>query len=102
MRVVIYIMMCLFANLLLDANAQSIRNSSNMLVGKIETNGIVRDKNNMTIGKFESDGDVRYRNNMLVGKIEANGTIRDRNNMIIGKVWFKLGNSESSGGLILE
>lgn len=48
---------------------QNIRNGSNMLVGKIEANGVVRDGSNMTIGKIESDGDVRDRNNMLVGRI---------------------------------
>ena len=65
---------------------QDIRNSSNMLVGRIEGNGIVRDCNNMTVGKIESDGDVRDKNYMLVGKVETNGTIRDKNNMTIGKV----------------
>lgn len=65
---------------------QEIRNSSKMLVGRIEANGIVRDCNNMTVGKIESDGDVRDKNYMLVGKVETNGTIRDKNNMTIGKV----------------
>lgn len=65
---------------------QDLRNSSKMLVGKIDANGIVRDYNNMTIGKIESDGDIRDRNSMLVGKIERNGTILDKNNMTIGKV----------------
>ena len=44
----------------------------------------VRDKNNMLVGKMESDGIVRDRNNMMVGKVEAGGTVRDRNNMTIG------------------
>ena len=76
----------MFFFVITSCQGQTIRDNSNMLVGKIETNGIVRDRNNMMIGKFESDGDVRNKNNMLVGKIEKNGTIRDRNNMTIGKV----------------
>ena len=65
---------------------QDIRNSSKMLVGRIEANGMVRDCNYMTVGKIESDGDVRDKNYMLVGKVETNGTIRDKNNMTIGRI----------------
>ena len=70
----------------LICDAQSFCNQSNMLVGKIESGGIVRDKNNMMVGKFASDGDVMNKNNMLVGKIEKNGSIKDKKNMTIGRV----------------
>ena len=67
-----------------NCQSQTIRDSHNMLICKIESSGIVRDKNNMMIGKIESDGKDKH--NMLVGKIETNGTVRDKNNMTIGKV----------------
>lgn len=66
--------------------SQDLRNSSNMLIGKIESDGIVRDQTNMMIGKIRSDGTIANRNNMIVGKIEKDGTIRDCSNMKIGKV----------------
>ena len=65
---------------------QNIRNGSNVLVGKIEANGVVRDGSNMTIGKIESDGTIRDKYNMLVGKVETNGAVRDKNNMTIGRI----------------
>lgn len=65
---------------------QDIRNGSNVLVGKIEANGVVRDGSNMMIGKIESDGTIRDKHNMLVGKVETNGAVRDRNNMTIGRI----------------
>ena len=46
---------------------QSLRNGSNMLVGKIDTNGVIRNASSTMIGKFESNGDIRDfdRNDML-------------------------------------
>lgn len=67
-------------------DAQSLYNNSNMLVGKIEPNGIVKDHNNMMIGKIETDDDIRDKNYMLVGKVDPDGTVKDKNNMMIGKV----------------
>lgn len=68
----------------LFCNAQSLRYSSNILIGKIDQNGTVRDSNNKMIGKYESDGDVRDRNNMHIGRVKSDGTVVDRNNMTIG------------------
>ena len=36
--------------------SQDLRNSSNMLIGRIESDGVVRDHANMMIGKIGSDG----------------------------------------------
>ncbi len=36
--------------------SQDLRNSSNMLIGMIESDGVVRDHANMMIGKIGSDG----------------------------------------------
>ena len=57
--------------------AQSLYDGSNMLIGKIEFNGIVRNQSNMMIGKIDSDGTILNRNYMTVGKIDKDGTIRD-------------------------
>ena len=66
--------------------AQPLLNSSNMFIGKIESDGTVHDKMNMMIGKFGSDGIIKNRNYMTVGKIERDGIIRDHSYMMIGKV----------------
>lgn len=79
----LFIVFLLMVNMLA---AQSVFNSSNMMVGKIETDGRVGDSHNMMIGKIETDGDIRDKNYMLVGKIERSGTIRDKNYMLLGKV----------------
>lgn len=81
-----YMLLIVFLVIVNVLEAQSVFNSSNMMVGKIEIDGTVRDRNNMMIGIFESDGDVRDKNYMLVGKIERGGTIRDKNYMLLGKV----------------
>ena len=43
-----------------------------------------RDSNNMQLGKVESDGTVRNANNMRIGRIFDDGTVRNNNNMRIG------------------
>jgi len=63
---------------------QDLRNSSNMLVGKIEKDGIIRDRSNMSIGKVDGDGVVKDKNNMLIGRVKSDGTVVDRNNKTIG------------------
>ena len=45
-------------------HAQDIRNDSNMLIDKFESDGTVRDRSNMMVGRFKSDGTVVNRNNM--------------------------------------
>lgn len=57
--------------------AQSLYDGSNMLIGRIESDGLVRDQANMMIGKIGSDGTILNRNYMTVGKIDKDGTIRD-------------------------
>jgi len=81
---VFLIIVMIGASLLCDA--QSLYNSYNMHIGKIESDGLVRDRSNMMIGKFRSDGTIENRNYMMMGKIERDGTIRNRSNMMIGKV----------------
>lgn len=39
----------------LYCGAQSLRDRSNMMIGKVESSGTIRDRNNMTIGHVESD-----------------------------------------------
>lgn len=64
--------------------SQDLRNSSNMLIGKVESDGIVRDRSNMMIGKVDGDGEVKDRNNMQVGRVNPDGTVVDRHNMTVG------------------
>lgn len=59
------------------SNSQDLRSSSNMLIGKIESDGTVRNQTNVMIGKIGSDGTISSRNNITVGKIEKDGSIRD-------------------------
>ena len=65
LKIILFMVLLIEASLICDA--QSFCNQSNILVGKIESGGIVRDKKNMTIGKVESDGTVRDKNNMTIG-----------------------------------
>ena len=50
MLLVLALMMCVVSF------SQDLRNSSNMLIGMIESDGVVRDHANMMIGKIGSDG----------------------------------------------
>ena len=59
-----------------------------MFVGSAGNAQTFRDSNNMQLGKVESDGTVRNANNMCIGKIFEDGTIRDSNNMRLGTVQF--------------
>ena len=94
-KVIITLLMFLFVGS--AGNAQSFRDSNNMLfddgairdnnnrrVGIIEKNGTIRNNNNVRLGKVSSDGVVRDNNNMRLGTISSDGTIRDNNNMRIG------------------
>ena len=47
--------------------AQTIRNSNNSVVARIEHDGTVRNSNNLTLGKVDSDGTVRDSNNHVIG-----------------------------------
>ncbi len=65
---------------------------------KMEDAGIAANEIKLGSGEYFVLGDNR---NSSEDSRSANiGIVKT--NMIIGKVWFKLGNSESSGGLILE
>ena len=66
--------------------AQTIRNSSNSMIAKIESDGTVRNSSNSYIGKIYSDGDIRDSSNHLIGKISSSGEVRDSNNSFIGKI----------------
>ena len=55
-----------------------------MFVGSAGNAQTFRDSNNMRLGTISSDGTVRGNNNMRLGTISSDGTIRDNNNMRIG------------------
>ena len=61
--IVSLLMMCMVGH------TQDVRDGSNMLIGKIESDGTVRDQTNMMIGKIDSDGTVKNRSYAMVGKI---------------------------------
>ena len=50
-----------------DGYAQTIRNSSNSTVGKIESDGTIRNSSNSYMGKVEQDGTVRNSSNSTIG-----------------------------------
>lgn len=64
----------------------TIRNSTNSVVARISSNGDIRDNNNHYLGKIESDGDIRDSKNSYLGKVENDGTVRNWNNSYLGKV----------------
>ena len=64
--------------------SQSFRDSNNMQLGKVESDGTVRNANNMRLGKIFEDGTIRDCNNMRLGTISSDGTIRNNNNMRVG------------------
>ncbi len=60
----------LFAVLLMltaSVQAQTLRDSSNRNIGKIESDGTVRDGMNRYLGKVESDGTIRNSSNSCIG-----------------------------------
>ena len=67
-------------------HAQEIRNTSNAVVAKIESDGTVRDKSNFMVARINDKGEVRDASNRYLGKIEADGTVRDKSNFSIGKI----------------
>ena len=71
-------------------SAQTIRNTNNSVMAKIDTDGTVRNSNNSVIARFYNSGDIRDSNNHLLGRISSNGDVRDSNNSYLGKI-------ESSG-----
>ena len=64
----------------------TIRNSNNSVIARINSNGEIRDSNNHLLGKIGSNGDVRNSNNSYLGKVESNGVVRNSNNSTLGKV----------------
>ena len=59
---VLALMMCVVSFL------QDLRNSSSILIGRIESDGIVCGRSNIMIGKIGSDGTIVNRNYMTVGR----------------------------------
>lgn len=57
--------------------AQTIRNSNQSAIAKIDAYGTIRNSNNSYLGKIESCGTVRNSNNFVLGKVERDGTVRD-------------------------
>ena len=47
--------------------AQTIRNSSNSMMAKIESDGTVRNRSNSYLGRVYSDGTVRNSSNSVIG-----------------------------------
>ena len=66
--------------------AQTLYDKSNMLIGRIESDGFVYNRSNITVGRFKSDGWIVDRANMTIGRIMSDNRIVDRSNMAIGKV----------------
>lgn len=82
-RIILSLLMVLCVGL---CSAQTIRNTNNSVVAKIESDGTIRNSNNSVIARINSNGDIRDSNNHLLGKISSNGDVRDSNNSYIGKV----------------
>ena len=62
----------LFAVLLMltaSVQAQTLRDSSNRNIGKVESDGTIRDGSNRMVGRIYTDGTLRASSNRLVGKI---------------------------------
>ena len=68
-RFVITFMLLLFAVNITEG--QSFRDSNNMLLGKVESDGTVRNANNMRLGRIFDDGTVRDNNNMRIGTVSG-------------------------------
>ena len=69
-----------------QVKAQELRNSSNTVIGKIESGGVVRDKANRQVGRIDFDGAIRNSSNAQIGKLESDGVVRDKSNAPVGKV----------------
>ena len=67
-------------------NDGTVRNSNNSVIARISNNGDIRDSNNHLLGKIGSDGVIRNSNNSYLGKVESNGVVRNSNNSTLGKV----------------
>ena len=79
----------LFAVLLMltaSVQAQTLRDSSNRNIGKVESDGTIRDGSNRMVGRIYTDGTMRDSSNRNIGKIESDGTVRDGMNRYLGKV----------------
>ena len=70
-------MMLMLLGIMVVAHAQTCRDKSNLIIGKIEADGTVRNASNLRIGKFDSDGAIRNASNILVGRIDGT-SIRDK------------------------
>ena len=84
MKVWKFFVLILMRGCLFDVNAQTIRNKSNNIVGKIESDGTIRDGRSNILGKVESNGTVRSKMGSILGRIENNGTVRNSSCTIIG------------------
>ena len=67
-------------------SAQTIRNSDNSVIAKIDRDGTIRYGNNSVIIRIKNNGDIRDSNNHLLVKIGSNGDVRNNNNSYLVKV----------------
>ena len=70
MKTAVYILAaCLMAWIAMpqQADAQTLRNSSNAVLCKISSDGTVTSPSNATLGKISSDGTVRNASNATIG-----------------------------------
>ena len=91
------------------AGAQTIRDNSNVTIGKIERDGTVRNAGNIKIGSISSSGEIRNTGNILIGKIDSNGKVWNKNNSQLGSIDsdgtvknasnIKIGKVESNGSV---
>ena len=89
MKTAVYILAaCLMAWVAMpqQANAQTLRNSSNAVLCKISSDGTVTSPSNATLGKFASDGTIRNASNATLGKVSSDGTVRNASNATLGKI----------------
>ena len=89
MKTAVYILAaCLMAWIAMpqQADAQTLRNSSNAVLCKISSDGTVKSPSNATLGKFASDGTIRNASNAVLGKVSSDGTVRNASNATLGKI----------------
>lgn len=66
-KILLVMLVGLFAAGINSTTAQTVRNSSNAYMGKVESDGTIRNSSNAYVGKIQSDGTIRDAQNRVVG-----------------------------------
>lgn len=69
-----------------SADAQDLRNAGMVLLGRIESDGVLRDGRNVLLGRFERNGSIRNERGQLVGYVDADGVVRDKSRVLVGRI----------------